>query len=66
VINREPVAASRIERRRRMGPHLGDAGGGLSPFHAGATPDFARTRVLHRAEMDFTAKILHALSFEQL
>jgi len=51
----------RIERAGGWGHILGDAGGGYS-LSMQALRLILREHDLHRAEMDFTAKILHALS----
>ena len=51
----------RIERAGGWGHILGDAGGGYS-LSMQALRLILREYDLHRAEMDFTAKILHALS----
>ena len=51
----------RIERAGGWGHILGDAGGGYS-LSMQALRSILREHDLHRAEMDFTAKILHALS----
>jgi N-acetylmuramic acid 6-phosphate etherase len=51
----------RIERAGGWGHILGDAGGGYS-LSVQALRLILREHDLHRAEMDFTAKILHALS----
>jgi N-acetylmuramic acid 6-phosphate etherase len=51
----------RIERAGGWGHILGDAGGGYS-LSMRALRLILREHDLHRAEMDFTAKILHALS----
>ena len=51
----------RIERAGGWGHILGDAGGGYS-LSLQALRLILRERDLYRAEMDFTAKILHALS----
>src|SRR5947207_6383340 len=51
----------RIERAGGWGHILGDAGGGYSSSMQ-AIRLILREHDLHRAEMDFTAKILHALS----
>ena len=51
----------RIERAGGWGHILGDAGGGYA-LSMQALRLILREHDLHRAEMDFTAKILHALS----
>src|SRR6266513_4223545 len=51
----------RIERAGGWGHILGDAGGGYS-LSIQALRLILREHDLHRSEMDFTAKILHALS----
>src|SRR5206468_4589414 len=51
----------RIERGGGWGDILGDAGGGYS-LSMRALRLILREHDLHRSEMDFTAKILHALS----
>ena len=51
----------RIERAGGWGHILGDAGGGYS-LSMQALRLILREHDLHRAEMDFTAKVLHALS----
>jgi N-acetylmuramic acid 6-phosphate etherase len=51
----------KIERAGGWGHILGDAGGGYS-LSMQALRLILREHDLHRAEMDFTAKILHALS----
>src|SRR5437660_3797596 len=52
----------RIERAGGWGHILGDAGGGYS-LSMQTLRLILREHDLHRAEMDFTAKVLHALSF---
>ncbi len=55
----------RIERAGGWGHILGDAGGGYS-LSMQALRLILREHDLHRSEMDFTAKILHALSLNNL
>ncbi len=55
----------RIERAGGWGHILGDAGGGYF-LSIQALRLILHERDLHRAEMDFTAKILHALSLNNL
>jgi N-acetylmuramic acid 6-phosphate etherase len=55
----------RIERAGGWGHILGDAGGGYS-LSMQALRLILREHDLHRTEMDFTAKILHALSLNNL
>jgi N-acetylglucosamine kinase-like BadF-type ATPase len=50
-----------IERAGGLGPHFGRRRRRLFSFRAGA-PLILREHDLHRVELDFTAKILHALS----